>query len=242
MAIGTARGTHEAKARGALALVPDGVHLIGGDWSAAASGETIEVVDPASGDVLRRVPRGGADDVAAAVSAAAAAFPRWRDMSPTARAELIHRWGDLCIQHGEEIAILECLEVGKPFRGPSTIGERAIYFAGLADKVTGDTLPSARPDVLGITLREPYGVCGSIVPWNFPPSLMMGDVAPAISAGNTIVVKPPEDAPLACLYVGKLALDAGIPPGVVNVVTGIGGEAGAALPLHPLVRQMSGSS
>lgn len=105
--------------------------------------------------------------------------------------------------------------------------------------MTGDTLPTTTPNVLGITLREPYGVCGSIVSWNNPTGLLMSDVAPAIAAGNTIVVKPPEEAPLACPYVAGLAQRAGIPDGVINVVTGYGEEAGAALPLHPLVRRMS---
>jgi aldehyde dehydrogenase (NAD+) len=113
------------------------------------------------------------------------------------------------------------------------------YVAGLADKITGQTLPAAAPGVLGMTIREPYGVCGSIIPWNVPGPIMVTDVAPAIAAGNTIVVKPAEDAPLTCLLLAKLAADAGIPPGVINVVTGYGDEAGAALPGHPLVRRMS---
>jgi acyl-CoA reductase-like NAD-dependent aldehyde dehydrogenase len=229
----------QTRAPGILDQVPDGVHLIGGEWVTAKNGETIAVINPASGELLRNVPRGAAADVADAVDAAARAFPTWRDLSATARANLIRAWGDLCNVHAEDISILECLEVGKPFKGPANVGDRAIYFAGLADKLTGDTLPSANPNVLGITLREPYGVCGSIVPWNFPPHLMMSDVAPAIAAGNTIVVKPPEDAPIACLYLAKLAKEAGIPDGVINVVTGYGGEAGSALPLHPLVRHMS---
>src|SRR6202042_3958475 len=113
------------------------------------------------------------------------------------------------------------------------------FTAGLADKATGSTLPSMFPDVIGMTLREPYGVCGSIIPWNAPGPNTVNDAGPAIAMGNTIVVKPAEDAPLTCLLLAKLALEAGIPPGVVNVVTGYGAEAGAALPLHPLVRRMS---
>jgi acyl-CoA reductase-like NAD-dependent aldehyde dehydrogenase len=113
------------------------------------------------------------------------------------------------------------------------------FIAGLADKVTGQTLPSAFPDVIGMTLREPYGVCGAIIPWNAPGPLTAQNVAPAIATGNTIVLKPAEDAPLTPLLMGRLALEAGIPPGVVNVVTGYGGEAGDALSHHPGIRRMS---
>jgi aldehyde dehydrogenase (NAD+) len=219
--------------------VAENAHLVGGEWLPARSGETIEVRNPATGELLLRVPRGGAEDVDAAVQAAAAAFGAWRDASPTVRAGLLHRWAELCDARGPVLDALEGLEVGRPSPGPYRVGQTLRYMAGLADKVTGLTLPSARPDVLGLTLREPYGVCGSIVPWNVPGQLMMGDVAPALAAGNTIVVKPAEDAPLACLLLVKLAAEAGIPPGVVNLVTGYGAEAGAALPLHPMVRHMS---
>jgi aldehyde dehydrogenase (NAD+) len=229
----------QTRAQQLIDQVKDNAHLIGGEWVPARSGETIDVLNPATGELLKRTPAGSAADIADAVEAAARAFPKWRDMSPTSRANLLRRWGDLCTEHAEDIAILEAIEVGKIYQGPANVGERAIYYAGLADKLTGDTLPSANPNVLGITLREPYGVCGSIVPWNGPSGLLMSDTAPAIAAGNTIVVKPAEDAPLACLYVARLAQEAGIPDGVVNVVTGYGEEAGAALPLHPLVRHMS---
>jgi acyl-CoA reductase-like NAD-dependent aldehyde dehydrogenase len=221
------------------ALLTDGAHLIGGAWVPARSGETIDVINPATQDVLLRVPRGSAADVDAAVQAAAAAFPAWRDTSPGVRADLLYRWADLCKASEKEIDVLERMEVGRPHWGPSPVPRTLIYTAGLADKITGQTLPSAQPDVLGMTVREPYGVCGSIIPWNVPGPIMITDVAPAIAAGNTIVVKPAEDAPLTCLLLAKLALAAGIPPGVLNVVTGYGSEAGAALSAHPLIRRMS---
>ena len=221
------------------ALLPDGAHLIGGEWVPAHGGETIEVCNPATQEVLGRIPRGTAADVDDAVKAAADAFPAWRDTSPGVRAQLLYRFADVCRAHAAELDLLECLEVGHPSWGPSRIADQLIYVAGMADKVTGHTLPTASPNMIGMTLREPYGVVGSIIPWNTPGPLMAADVAPAIAAGNTIVVKPAEDAPLTCLLLGKLALEAGIPPGVVNVVTGYGPEAGAALPLHPLVRRMS---
>jgi acyl-CoA reductase-like NAD-dependent aldehyde dehydrogenase len=220
-------------------LLTEGTHLVGGEWIPARSGETIEVINPATQEVLLRVPRGSADDIDAAVQAAAAAFPAWRDTSPAARAEALYRFADVCRQHDEQLTILEAMEVGHP-KWPSSGAPRTLtYVAGLTDKVTGQTLPAASPAVLGMTIREPFGVCGSIIPWNTPGPLMITDVAPAIAMGNTVVVKPPEDAPLTCLLLGKLALEAGIPPGVVNVVTGHGTEAGAALPAHPLVAHMS---
>ena len=219
-------------------LLPDGCHLIGPDWVPATSGETIDVINPATQEVLLRVPRGGAADIDAAVQAAAAAFPGWRDTSPAVRAELLMAWARLCTEHAAELSTLESLEVGHPYWGPSPVARTMTFAAGMADKITGQTLPTAQPDVLGMTLREPYGVCGCIIPWNVPGPIMVTDVAPAIATGNTIVVKPAEDAPLTCLLLAKLALAAGLPPGVVNVVTGYGAEAGAALPAHPLIRRM----
>jgi aldehyde dehydrogenase (NAD+) len=220
-------------------LLADGAHLIGGEWAPARSGETIEVINPATREVLLRVPRGSAADVDAAVTAADAAFPAWRDTSPSARADALHRWAELCARREHEIDVLERMEVGRPRWGPSPVPQTLKYAAGFADKITGQTLPTSAPNVLGMTIREPYGVVGAIIPWNVPGPIMVTDVAPAIAAGNTIVVKPAEDAPLTCLLLAKLALEAGIPPGVVNVVTGYGPEAGAALPVHPLVRRMS---
>jgi acyl-CoA reductase-like NAD-dependent aldehyde dehydrogenase len=220
-------------------LLTDGAQLIGGQWVPAAGGETIDVINPATGEVLLRVPRSGAADIDAAVRAAYDAFPGWRDTSPVVRADLLRSWAALCRSHIREIEVLEQMEVGHPRWGPSPVPSVIEFPAGLADKVTGQTLPTTTPDVLGMTIREPFGVCGSIIPWNVPGPIMVTDVAPAIAVGNTIVVKPAEDAPLTCLLLAKLALEAGIPPGVVNVVTGYGEEAGAALPLHPLVRRMS---
>jgi aldehyde dehydrogenase (NAD+) len=220
-------------------LIPDGKQFINGEWVSAANNQTIDVIDPSNQRPLATIARGDAADIDAACRAAQAAFPAWRDTNPATRANLLRRWAEVCAEHGEELGMLEAQEVGRPYRGPSMVGNTLIYVSGMADKVTGTTLPSSRPDVLGMTLREPFGVCGAIIPWNVPGGLMIGDVAPAIAAGNTIVVKPAEDAPLACLLLAKLAHEAGIPAGVINVVTGYGSEAGAALPLHPLVRHMS---
>jgi aldehyde dehydrogenase (NAD+) len=136
----------------------------------ARGGETIPVENPATGEVLAHVPRSGADDVADAVAAASEAFPAWRDTSPSRRGQLLLDWAALCREHAAEIDLLERLEVGRPKWGPAGGPMPGIltFTAGLADKVTGQTLPSMFPDVIGMTLREPFGVCGSIIPWNAP--------------------------------------------------------------------------
>ncbi len=221
------------------ALVAPGQHWIGGEWRAALDGRTLDVLDPSTGAALAAVPAGGAADVDAAIDAAEAAFPAWRALDPTKRAAVLRRWADLLLEHGRELGILESMEVGRPYVGPADVGTTVHSMAGLADKITGETLPVSRPTMLGFTLREPLGVCASIVPWNSPAILMMKSLAPALTAGNVMVVKPAEDAPLTCLLIAKLAGDAGIPPGVVNMVTGYGAEAGAALAGHRGIRHLS---
>jgi acyl-CoA reductase-like NAD-dependent aldehyde dehydrogenase len=220
-------------------LLSPGTQLIGGEWVPARGAETIDVINPATGEVLASVPRSRDGDVADAVEAAATAFGAWRDTSPSERGRLLLRWAELCRQHGDELDLLERLEVGRPSWGGSPVPGILTFIAGLADKVTGQTLPSASVDVVGLTLREPYGVCASIIPWNAPGPIMANDVAPAIAVGNTIVVKPAEDAPLTPLLMARLALEAGIPEGVINVVTGYGTEAGGALSHSPGIRRMS---
>jgi acyl-CoA reductase-like NAD-dependent aldehyde dehydrogenase len=220
------------------ALLPDGTHLIGGEWVQARARATIDVLNPATGGVLARVPRGTAGDIDDAVRAADEALPGWRDTSPSDRGGLLYRWAQLAREHDATISRLEAIEVGHPV-GPNPIARRLTYLAGKADKVFGLTLPTSSPDVLGMTLREPYGVVGSIIPWNAPGPFTIFSTAPAIAAGNTVVLKPGEDAPLTALYLARLAMEAGIPPGVINVVTGYGAEAGAALPAHPGIRKMS---
>jgi aldehyde dehydrogenase (NAD+) len=223
----------------AAPLIVENAHLIGDEWVPAVSGETIDVIDPATGDLLARVPRGTAADVDAAVRAAEAAFPAWRDTSASARGALVARWAALVEEHGAEIDRLESQEVGRPHWGPPPMPRILTFIAGQADKVQGLSLPTQSPDVMGLTLREPFGVVGSVIPWNAPGPMFVTDTGAAIAAGNTIVVKPAEDAPLTPLALARLAADAGIPPGVVNVVTGYGPEAGAALAAHPGIRRMS---
>jgi len=220
-------------------LIIDNAHLIGGEWVPAVSGETIEVINPATREVLARVPRGTAADVDNAVKAAAEAFPKWRDTNATTRGELVARWARLIREHEAELDKLESMEVGRPHWGPLPMPRQLEFIAGQADKVLGDTMPTFTPDVIGLTLREPYGVVGSIIPWNAPGPMFCVDVGAAIAAGNTIVIKPAEDAPLTPLALAKLAMEAGIPAGVVNVVTGYGHEAGAAIPAHKGIRRVS---
>lgn len=219
--------------------VADATHLIGATFTAAVNGGTIDVIDPATQEVIQSIPRGTAEDIDLAVQAAIKAYPSWRDLSPARRSTLLEHWGSLCEEHNEALAIMESMEVGRPLRLPYSAGRSLMEAAANVDKISGVTLPTARPELIGFTLREPFGPCGIIVPWNSPGPLMIRDVAPALAAGNTVVVKPAEDAPLTCLMLGKLALEAGIPPGVVNIVTGYGSEAGAALAEHPGIRHMS---
>jgi aldehyde dehydrogenase (NAD+) len=221
------------------ALLPAGKQLIAGEWVGSRSGETIDVINPATGETLTAVPRGSDDDIADAVAAAADAFPAWRDTSPSVRGQLLLRWAELCREHGAELDLLERMEVGRPGWGPGPMPNIITFVAGLADKATGQTLPAMFPDVVGMTLREPWGVCASIIPWNAPGPLTAQETAPAIAMGNTLVLKPAEDAPLTPLLMAKLAHEAGIPAGVVNVVTGYGDEAGSALAHHPGIRKMS---
>jgi acyl-CoA reductase-like NAD-dependent aldehyde dehydrogenase len=205
----------------------------------AEAGETFATVNPATGEELVRVARGRAADVDRAVASAreAGRSGPWRDMSPHERARLIWRLADAIEAHADELATLETRDNGKPFFEsrrvdlPSVV-ENFRYFAGLADKIQGDTIPVAGP-FLNYTLREPVGVVGCIVPWNYPLSLAAWKVAPALACGNTVVLKPAEETPLTALRLGELAADVGLPPGALNVVSGFGEEAGAALVAHP---------
>jgi aldehyde dehydrogenase (NAD+) len=220
-------------------LVEENTMLVGGQWLAAASAETVDVVNPATGERLIRVPRGTTADIEAAVDAAATALPAWRDTSPAVRAALLRRWAEVVDQNATEVEALESIDVGRPSRGPRPLGGILQFIAGQVDKLRGESLPTHTPTTLSLTVREPYGVVGAIIPWNAPAPMFLHDVAPAIGAGNTIVVKPAEDAPLAALALARLAEEVGIPPGVVNVVTGYGHEAGAALAENRRIRRLS---
>src|SRR6266566_5276615 len=218
--------------------VQDHGHYLAGKWVPASSGERAEVLDPATNRPIGRVASGTTEDVKVAVEAARSAFesPDWRDLDPSKRGRLLWLLGQQLRDHFEELSRLESLNVGKPLREAK--GDVAYvyklfeYYAGLADKIQGQTIPvpGARLDY---TLREPLGVTAHIAPWNYPLLLASRGIAPALAAGNTVVLKPATLTPLTALRLGELATTAGFPPGIVNVVTGPGRDVGAALAAHP---------
>src|SRR5882757_5475800 len=219
--------------------------FIGGKWVEAKSGKTFETLDPGEGKVLAKVSAGDVADVDAAVAAAQEAFRKsgWATMPVNDRAVILHRLADLIVKHQEILAQIESLDVGKP-RGQAAAfdvphaAQTFRYYADLAVH-TRRREPIAVSGFDAHTVRVPYGVCGFIFPWNFPFLLVGWGVAPALAAGNTVVIKPAEDTPLSTLYFAKLAEEAGVPPGVINVVTGFGETAGAALARHPGLKRMS---
>ncbi len=213
--------------------------VIGGKSVDAAEGGTFEIVDPASGRVIATAPLGGREDVDRAVAAARAAFDDphgWSTWAASKRGRTLAAFAQLIRDHSEELAQLESRNGGKPISGArgETVGASLVfdYYAGAANKLFGQTIPVTKPG-LDITLREPIGVVGLIVPWNFPLLMASWKVAPALAAGNTAILKPASYTPLTAIRVAELALEAGIPAGVLNVVTGPGGTAGASIAAHP---------
>ncbi|AVV44199.1 aldehyde dehydrogenase [Streptomyces sp. ID05-04B] len=213
-------------------------HFIGGERVEPASGEYFESTNPATREVLYQAARGDSADIDRAVAAAKDAFedPRWRDLSQTRRGRLLRRLGELIAENAEELARMETLDNGKllrEMRGQlTTLPEYYHYYAGLADKIQGDFIPTSDRQVLNYTTREPLGVVGAITPWNSPLTLTSSKLAPALCAGNTVVIKPSEYTSATVVRLAELALEAGFPPGAVNVVTGFGAEAGQALVDH----------
>ncbi|MFJ3825532.1 aldehyde dehydrogenase [Streptomyces nodosus] len=213
-------------------------HFIGGARMEPASGEYFHSTNPATREVLYRAARGGAADIERAVVSAKKAFedPRWRDLSQTRRGHLLRRLGDLIAENAEDLARMETQDNGKllrEMRGQlAALPEYYHYYAGLADKIHGDVIPTSDRQVLNYTAREPLGVVGAITPWNSPLTLTSSKLAPALCAGNTVVIKPSEHTSASVLKLAELALEAGFPPGTVNVVTGFGAEAGQALVDH----------
>jgi phenylacetaldehyde dehydrogenase len=217
--------------------------LIGGEWVEAASGRTFESLNPATGDVLAEIAWGDVEDIDRAVRAARRAFEEgaWRRMTASDRGKLIWRIGDLILANLEELAELETLDNGKPI-GIARVADVPLaadlfhYMAGWATKITGDTFPISVPYAPGArfhayTAKEPVGVVGQIIPWNFPLLMAAWKLGPVLAAGCTVVLKPAEQTPLTALRLGELIQEAGFPDGVVNIVTGYG-EAGAALAAH----------
>lgn len=211
--------------------------VIGGKTAAATSSATFEVINPATGKVISEVPRADAADIDVAVAASRQAFEdrRWTGLRPGKRTEILIKLADLVKRNMNELTQLEALDAGKPLSQASaevwTSGDHLRYYSGWPTKVFGDTTPSG-DDLFVYSLREPLGVVGGIIPWNFPLIMAVRKVAPALACGNTIVLKPAEQTPLTALRFGELCLEAGVPDGVVNVVTGFGDEAGQALAQH----------
>ncbi|MEP7297989.1 MAG: aldehyde dehydrogenase [Burkholderiales bacterium] len=222
----------------AAALRFDGRALINGERTAALAGETFDCTSPIDGRVLTPVARGRAADVDAAVSAARAAFGdrRWSGQSPAARKKVMQRFAEKILAAREELALLETLDMGKPIQYSLAVdvgaAARCIAWYGEAiDKVYDEIAPTA-DSALALITREPMGVIGAVVPWNYPMIMAAWKLGPALATGNSVVLKPSEKSPLTALRLAELALDAGLPPGVFNVVPGYGHEAGEALALH----------
>jgi phenylacetaldehyde dehydrogenase len=218
--------------------------FIDGQWADAASGETFETPNPATGETLARVAEGGAEDIDRAVRAARRAFEEgpWGRMTPSERGRIIWRIGDLILEHTDELAQLESLDNGKPFAVAQAAdvpmsADLFHYMAGWATKIEGNTIDISVGYMPGAnfhsyTLREPVGVVGQIIPWNFPLLMAAWKLGPALAAGNCLVLKPAEQTPLTALRLAGLIAEAGMPDGVVNVVPGFGETAGAALAAH----------
>ncbi len=213
--------------------------LIDNKWVDSISGKTFETINPANGDVLAQVAEADAADVDLAVKAARKAFDSkaaWRRMSASERGKLLNRLADLIEKHADELATLESLDNGKPKHVAMAADLPLVvacyrYYAGWADKIQGKTIP-INGDYFCYTRHEPVGVVGQIIPWNFPLLMQAWKLAPALACGNTVVLKPAEQTPLSALRVGELILEAGFPPGVVNILPGFGPTAGGAITRH----------
>ena len=232
----------EAQATGRLAGLPHR-HLIDGVARAALSGARMETFDPGTGCAFASFAAGDADDVDLAVAAAQGALRGpWRDATPAQRGRMLHRVAELIRANAYRLAVVECLDSGKRLveAQGDVAGAAACfeYYAGACDKHEGSSIPLG-PDYLAYTLNEPVGVTAHIIPWNYPLSTAARGIAPALAAGCTVVAKPAEQTPLTALMLGELCLQAGLPPGVCNVVTGTGAQAGAALVRHPGIQHIS---
>ncbi|MHC8597454.1 aldehyde dehydrogenase [Arenicellales bacterium IMCC55707] len=218
---------------------------INGEWTDAENGATFTSVNPATGETWAEVPEASERDVNRAVEAAHRAFKDgpWSKLTPTARGKMLRRLADVLATHSETLGRCETIDTGKLFKETrwqaNYISDFFHYYAGLADKVSGETLPIDKPDMLTITLREPLGVVAAVVPWNSQLFLVAVKIGPALAAGNTVVLKASEHASAPMLEFAKVFEEAGFPPGVINIVTGHGEPCGRALTSHPLVDRIS---
>ncbi|MEL6964947.1 MAG: aldehyde dehydrogenase family protein [Pseudomonadota bacterium] len=218
-------------------------HLIDGEWHDASDDRLLKVINPSTGEAFGYIPRGTSDDVNLAVRAAQRAMEgAWGRMPAFERGRLLARLADLVLENVDLLASLEAQDVGKPLRQARAdaiaLARYFEFYGGAADKVHGQTIPY-QDGYTVLTLREPHGVTGHIVPWNYPMQIIGRSVGAALAMGNACVLKPGEDASLTALHIGKLAMEAELPPGVLNIVTGFGDEAGAALAAHPGIDHLS---
>ena len=216
---------------------------VNGEWIGADDGKTMTIVDPATGRALGTAPVMGAAETRRAIEAAANASTTWRATTARERSSLVRRWSELMIEHRDDLALILTSEQGKPIaeaRGEITISAAYIeWFAEEARRVYGDTIPTIAPDRRLLVIRQPIGVCATITPWNFPSSMITRSVAPAIAAGCTVIIKPAEATPYSAFALAVLAERAGIPRGVLNVVTGDAPAIGGELCANPVVRKLS---
>jgi aldehyde dehydrogenase (NAD+) len=227
-----------------LPLWFDPAHVfIAGAWQAPLGGETLPVVDPSTGLEIARIARGTDADIAVAVEAAEAALAGdWGAMTAAERGRILFQLGDLVLQNADALATLEAMDVGKPLKQAKNdviaLARYCEFYGGAADKLTGETIPFNAGFTV-YTLREPHGVTGHIIPWNYPMQIIGRSIGAALATGNACVLKPAEEACLTALAFADLAAQAGLPAGALNVVPGLGAEAGAALTAHPRVRHLS---
>jgi succinate-semialdehyde dehydrogenase/glutarate-semialdehyde dehydrogenase len=218
---------------------------VAGDWIDADEGDTFEVRNPATGDLVATVPRMGVAETRRAIAAAAEAFPRWRSVLARERAKILRRWSDLILDYADDLALLLTTEQGKPLaEAEAEIVYAASFlewFGEEAKRIYGDTIPTTVHDRRVLVLKQPIGVSAGITPWNFPAAMPTRKASPALAAGNTMVLKPAEQTPLSALAVAKLGEEAGVPPGVFSVVTGDAADApvvGGEFTSNPIVRKV----
>ena len=218
-------------------------HFIGGNWITPADKQTIPVINPSTGEKIGELARGSEQDVHLAVESAQKSLDGdWGKLTPTERGQILQKMSQLILDNADELARLESLDVGKPLKqAKGDVAACARYFkyyGEAADKVFGDTIPFQQGHTV-LTLREPHGVTAHIIPWNYPMQMFARSVAAALAMGNTCVVKPAEDASLSSLFLGKLSLEAGVSAGALNIITGLGTEAGAILAKHKGIHHIS---
>ncbi len=216
---------------------------INGEWRDANSGEEIDVTNPADGSVIARIPKMGADETREAIEHAQVAQVKWRKLLAKERAVILRRWFDLMMENQEDLAQLMTLEQGKPLaEARGEIGYSASFlewFADEARRISGETIPQHQPDKRIVVIKQPIGVCVAITPWNFPSAMITRKVGPAMAAGCAVVVKPATQTPLSAFALCELAARAGVPPGVISVVTGASGAIGGEMTSNPIVRHLS---